>query len=165
MTPKKTLYVCLARIYKTCNRCRCHTNEIEDDGHGRGVCTKCHAELQMKKDMRVMSKNNPICAECGKAKPRFKFSEYWLEKWDSLRTDKMVFGKRLIYQPKILCQSCELKKRQQLTAKLAESELREKSIKWWKRGTKLTEKQLSEELIETKTTEMKVRNLWQSPQT
>lgn len=159
-----TLYLMVARAYETCNRCRKHSKKIVDDGHGRGICPQCDSELEMRRDLRHNAMMYPKCHECGKTKPRKYFGSYQLQRWDSLRTDKMQFGKRVVYTPEITCQTCELARHQKAVAKSAENDLRTKSVRWWKRGTRLTEKQLPEELIETKTIETKVRNLWQSPQ-
>lgn len=156
----------IARIYKTCQRCNNtvgKSSEIMDDGHNRGVCRLCLSELELKRGLRRLAQNNPKCSECGKVKPRECFGEYHLRRWDSIRSDRMVFGERVIHTPEITCSTCETLEHQKQVAENAVSDLRRKSVRWWKRGTKLTEKNLTEELIETKTVEMKVRNLWQTP--
>lgn len=161
---RDVLYLMVARACETCNRCRKHSKKIVDDGHGRGICHTCDAELAMKRKMKRMNMMYPKCHDCGKTKLRNDFSSYQLQKWDSLFSDTMQFGKRVIFIPEITCQTCELARHQKAIARNAENNLRTKSVRWWKRGTKLTEKQLTKELIEVKTIQTKIRNLWQSPQ-
>lgn len=156
-----------ARIEMTCERCNTTvvaSSDIRDDGHNRGVCRVCLAELELKRGQKLLAHNNPKCSECGKIKPRECFSAYHLQRWDSLRRDRLVFGVRFIHTPEITCLTCKTLENQKRVADKAVGDLRRKSVRWWKRGTKLTEKNLTEELIETKTVQMKVKNLWQTPQ-
>ena len=157
----------IARIYKQCGRCGISVNsedEIHDDDHGRGVCKLCLKELEMKRDLRWLRHQMPKCARCGKIKQRDDFSKYELQRWDR-REDRMVFGVRKTWTPEIVCFSCQTQEHQKEVAESCESDIRRRAVKWLKRGTKLTERNLPENLIQTKITQMKVSNLWQSPKT
>jgi uncharacterized Zn finger protein len=155
----------IARIYKTCGRCGNEQREeswIVDDGHGYGVCYDCADELQFKRAMKQLALKAVRCATCGQIKPINKYQPE-NHKVIAMATIRHSFTGYWEYHGKVQCQSCELLENQKLVAIEAEQFLKTRAIMSLVSGTKLRRKNLPEQLIQTKITQLKVSNLWQNP--
>lgn len=155
----------IARIYKKCGRCGQEQREeswIVDDGHGYGVCMECADELELKRNLRNMAYGFAKCDRCKKLKPKTAYSE---EMQRRMVWTKNYFTHAVSMPKGAWCQTCEVEVNQIVVAKDAEAKLKTRAVMSLVSGSRLRKKHLPDELIETKITQMKVLNLWQTPKT
>ena len=162
---RQPLTLMVARIYRTCGRCDAKVrrqNDIVDDGHGRGVCCNCHWELMRKAQRRALRDKFLKCSECGKTKPRSAYSKTEL-KYAGTRRVVNGFTHEVQYLADVVCETCKTISTQVALASEAQHKLRTRAIMSLVSGSRLRKQHLPDELIETKITQMKVLNLWQTP--
>ncbi len=127
----------VARQWKMCGRCGCEAEPeaILEDSGGRGVCEKCDSEIKLKRSLKPTALGYTKCKTCGEMSKR------------------------------VYCRACEVRERQKHIADDASAKLKTRAVMSLVSRSALRKHHLPEILIETKTAEMKLRHLWQSPKT